>query len=78
MLIAGALVGAFVGGVVVGRLVWLRWVPALKAALHRRWVNAVRAAVETLPPAERWEVLGGHACTGCTHRVAVPCGGDGR
>ena len=63
---AGVVVGvvvAFVAGLVAGHWVWLRWIPGLRAYLHARWVRAVRAAVATLPPAEREALL-------LPHRVA--------
>lgn len=57
---------AFLAGLVAGHWVWTRWVPALRAYLHARWVRAVRAAVATLPPAER-EILLRPSCSRLSH-----------
>lgn len=48
---------AFLAGLVAGHWLWTRWIPALRAYLHARWVGAVRAAVATLPPKEREALL---------------------
>lgn len=58
--VVGGIVVAFVAGLVAGRWVWLKWIPDLRAYLHARWVRAVRAAVATLPPAEREALLSPH------------------
>jgi hypothetical protein len=61
--VVGGIVVAFAAGVIAGRWVWGRWIPALRAYLYARWVRAVRAAVATLPPGEREALL-------LPHRIA--------
>ncbi len=50
---------AFAAGLAGGRWLWLKGVPAVQSYLHVRWVNAVRAAVRMLPPAERERLVTG-------------------